>query len=199
MKPALPFILQPLNRAIGDGLSSQTLLAGITVLTHAAAPLFQNVNRTPAGGPRVAGGRVSGAQVSHREEHSVTCMQRGDRCWPTAPALPWHSWAQALQSLWGEVRAGLAGDEGEGLIGEAQGHCLLQVNGVGSLGRLFFLGSHHQVQPHSLAPSTWDGGAPPPQQPQLSSAHTVCWASPAPTHRHVLGNGRTCFNPPTGR
>ena len=38
MKPALPLILQLLNRAIGDGLSSQSLLAGITVLTHAVVP-----------------------------------------------------------------------------------------------------------------------------------------------------------------
>ena len=146
----------------------------------------------------MARGRVSGAQVSHREEHSVTCMQRGDRCWPTAPALLWHSWAQALQSLWGEVRAGLAGDEGEGLIGKAQGHCLLQVNGVGSSGRLSFLGSRHRVQPHSLAPSTRDGGAPPnsPSSPLPTQSAgqacpppiDICWGMGGPVSIHQQVN-----------
>ena len=88
VKPALPLIFQLLNRAVRDGLSTQSLLAGHYCAHPRGGPPLSECQRDTRQGPRVSGGRVSGAQVSHREERSVTCVQQGDRCWPMAPALP---------------------------------------------------------------------------------------------------------------
>ena len=150
------------------GFPPRACWPGITVLTHAVAPLFQNVNGTP--------GRVHVCQGAGFLEHRSVTEKSVHLC-ATGRQVLAHGSSSPIPghrpfSLCGVrlARAGLAGDEGEGLIGEAQGHCSRSVVG-GTSGRLSFLGSRHRVQPHSVAPSTWMG-MPPRHSP----------SSPLPTH-----------------
>lgn len=151
------------------GFPPRACWPGITVLTHAVAPLFQNVNRTQAGPTCVRGQGFWSTGQSQRRAFSHLCATgRQVLAHGSSSPIPGHR----PFSLCGVrlARAGLAGDEGEGLIGEAQGHCSRSVVG-GTSGRLSFLGSRHRVQPHSVAPSTWMG-MPPRHSP----------SSPLPTH-----------------
>lgn len=77
-------------------------LAGGHYCAHPrGGPSLGNVG-TPAGGPRVAGGRgFWSTGQPQRRAFSHLCVQQGDRCWPMAPALPFLG--TGLQSLWGEV------------------------------------------------------------------------------------------------
>lgn len=199
MKPALPFIFQPLNRAVGDGLSTQSLLAGHYCAHPRGGPSLPECQRDTSWGPTCGRGQGfwSTGQPQRRAFSHLCAAGRQVLAHGSSSPIPGHR----PFSLCGVrlARAGLAGGEGEGLIGEARGLCLLQVGGVGdirpavlswepSLGAATFIGPQHTgwgrpppPQPCSPLPTQSGGRA---QRPPAD----ICWGMGGPVSIHQQVN-----------